>query len=240
MAAYKIKLIRQEEVAVGTSAFYFEKPEGFQFKPGQFLRFTHFDAPETDDEGNARNFSIASAPHEPQLMIATRTRDTAFKRVLRSLAPGSEIEIKGPYGKMTLHEDSSRPAVILTGGIGITPFRSIVYGATQSGLAHRLNLFYSNRRPEDAAFLDQFSRLTKINSNLLFVPTMTSTEVSADLWQGERGHIDADMVKRYVENLGSAVFYVAGPAGLVSAMRQILRDAEIKEDDIRAEEFSGY
>lgn len=240
MAAYKIKLIRQEEVAGGTSAFYFEKPDGFQFKPGQFLRFSLIDAPETDDRGNARNFSIASAPHEPELMIATRTRDTAFKRVLRSVPPGSEIEIKGPYGKMTLHDDSTRPAVILTGGIGITPFRSIVNAATQSGLGHRLNLFYSNRRPEDSAFLDHLSRLTKINSNLLFVPTMTSPELSADSWQGERGYIDADMVKRYVKNLRSAVFYVAGPAGLVLAMRQLLGEAEVREEDIRAEEFSGY
>src|SRR5689334_15199288 len=240
MATYKIKLIRQEEVAAGTSAFYFEKPDGFQFKAGQFLRFTLIDAPETDDEGNGRNFSIASAPHEPELMIATRTRDTAFKRVLRSTVPGAEIEIKGPYGRMTLHEDASLPAVILTGGIGITPFRSIVFAATQSGLGHRLNLFYSNRRPEDAAFLDQLSRLTKINSNLQFVPTMTASEVSADSWQGERGHISVDMLNRHVDNLKPAVFYIAGPASLVSAMGQILQEAGVKEDDIRAEEFAGY
>jgi ferredoxin-NADP reductase len=238
MATYNIKLIRQEEVAEGTSAFYFEKPDGFQFKPGQFLRFTLIDAPETDDEGTGRNFSIASAPHEPELMIATRTRNTAFKRVLSSMAPGAEIEIKGPYGRMTLHEDASRPAVILTGGIGITPFRSVVFAATQSGLGHRLN--HSNRRPIDAAFLEQLSRLAKINSNLQFVPTMTSSEVSADSWQGERGHINIDMLNRHVDSLRSAVFYIAGPAGLVSAMRQILRDAGVKEEEIRAEEFAGY
>src|SRR5690242_18065397 len=129
MGTYRIKLLRREEVADGTAAFFFEKPDGFQFNAGQFLRFNLIDPPETDEEGNSRSFSIASAPHEAELMIATRMRDTAFKRVLGSMAVGSEIEVKGPYGRMTLHEDASRPAVILTGGIGITPFRSIALEA---------------------------------------------------------------------------------------------------------------
>ena len=78
MATHKVKLKRREEVAEGTAAFYFEKPEGFQFKAGQFLRFSLIDPPETDAEGDSRSFSIASAPHEEDLMIATRLRDTAF------------------------------------------------------------------------------------------------------------------------------------------------------------------
>src|SRR5688572_423542 len=102
MASYKIKLHRREEVAEGTIAVYFEKPEGFQFRAGQFLRFTMIDPEETDPEGNSRTFSIASAPHEEELMIATRMRDSAFKRVLKTMPLGSEVEIKGPYGKMNL------------------------------------------------------------------------------------------------------------------------------------------
>src|ERR1041384_1039259 len=168
MPTHRIKkLLRREEVAEGTVAFYFEKPEGFQFAAGQFLRFSLIDPPETDDEGDSRSFSIASAPSEPDLMIATRISDTAFKRVLKSMPRGSEIEIKGPYGRMTLHEDVNRPAVFLTGGIGITPFRSIAVEAAKNAGDHRVHLFYSNRRPEDAAFLDEpgvrrrFSRLQR-------------------------------------------------------------------------------
>ena len=74
MATHKVKLTRSKQVAEGTVAFYFEKPEGFQFEAGQFLRFTLIDSPETDEEGDARTFSIASAPHEAELMIATRMR----------------------------------------------------------------------------------------------------------------------------------------------------------------------
>jgi ferredoxin-NADP reductase len=237
MATYKVKLKRSEEVAEGTAAFYFQKPEGFQFKAGQFLRFSLIDPPETDAEGDARTFSIASAPHEEDLMIATRVRDTAFKRVLKTMPPGSELEVKGPYGKMTLHDDPARQAVCLTGGIGITPFRSIALEAAHTSLAHRIHLFYSNRRPEDAAFLDELGGLEKLNPQFRLIATMTGPTPA---WSGETGYINDEMLARYIDDLKSPVYYVAGPAGLVTAMRKTLSEAEVSEADIRAEEFSGY
>jgi ferredoxin-NADP reductase len=203
MAAYKIKLKRREEVAEGTAAVYFEKPEGFQFKAGQFLRFTLIDPPETDPEGNSRTFSIASAPHEEDLMITTRMRNTAFKRVLKTMPLGSEIELKGPCGKMTLHDDPARPAVFLTGGIGITPFRSIGLDAARSGLPHRIHLFYSNRRPQDAAFLDQLTELEKVNPNYRLIATMTSAAASNPPWTGETGYINGEMLLRFIDDLKS-------------------------------------
>lgn len=240
MATYKIKLKRREEVAEGTAAVYFEKPEGFQFKAGQFLRFTAIDPPETDAEGNSRTFSIASAPHEEDLMIATRMRDTAFKRVIKAMPLGSEIEIKGPYGKMTLHDDATRPAVFLTGGIGITPFRSMALDAAQAGLAHRIHLFYSNRRPEDAPFLDQLAELEKINPHYQLIATMTSATASTSSWTGETGYITGGMLARYIDDLKSPVYYTAGPEGLVTAMRKTLSEAEVNESDIHVEQFTGY
>ena len=83
-----IKLQHRSEVAERTMAFYFEKPKDFHFEPGQFADLTLIDPPETDAEGNRRTFSIASAPHEERLTFATRMRDTAFKRVLRTLPLG--------------------------------------------------------------------------------------------------------------------------------------------------------
>src|SRR5438128_6003119 len=120
-------LKNKTEVARGTMAFYFDRPTGFHFEAGQFVDLTLIKPRETDDEGNTRSFSIASAPYEDDLMIATRLRDTAFKRVLKNFVVGSEIQIDGPFGSLVLHKDSARPAVLLTGGIGITPFRSIAF-----------------------------------------------------------------------------------------------------------------
>jgi ferredoxin-NADP reductase len=240
MATYKIKLKRREEVAEGTVAFFLQKPEGFQFKAGQFLRFNLIDPPETDAEGDGRTFSIASAPHEEDLMFATRMRDTAFKRVIKSMPLGSEIETKGPYGRMTLHEDAARPAVFLTGGIGITPFRSIALEAALTGATRPLRLFYSNRRPEDAAFLRELGHLEATNPNYLFIATMTSAAGSKLPWTGETGYINAGMLARFIDDLKAPVYYVAGPGGLVIAMQQMLTDAGVNEADIRAEEFAGY
>ena len=240
MASYKARLVRREEVAEGTVAFFFEKPDGFQFTAGQFLRFSLIDPPETDEEGDSRTFSIASSPHENDLMIATRMRDTAFKRVLKSMPLGSEIEFKGPYGRMTLHEDATRPAVFLTGGIGITPFRSIAFEAAAAGRSHRIQLYYSNRRPEDAAFLDELTEVSSSNPNYTFMPTMTAASGSSLPWTGETGHINAEKLARFVGDLKAPIYYIAGPAGMVKAMRAVLADAGVDEAAIRAEEFAGY
>jgi ferredoxin-NADP reductase len=173
-------------------------------------------------------------------MIATRMRDTAFKRVIKSMPIGSELQMRGPYGRMTLHEDPTRPAVFLTGGIGITPFRSIVLDAAHTGLSHHLCLFYSNRRPEDAAFLEELAQLAAMNPTYQFIPTMTSTAETKQPWTGETGYINADMLARFIDDLKSPVYYVAGPQGLVNAMRKTLAEAGVSEEDIQAEEFAGY
>jgi ferredoxin-NADP reductase len=148
------KLMRREEVAEGTMAFHFEKPSGFNYKAGQSADVTLANPPETDAEGNTRTFSIASSPFENELVFTTRMRDTAFKRSLKKVPLATEVKIGSAAGSFTLHENPAKPAVFLTGGIGITPFLSIVRQANHDRLPHNLYLFYSNRRPEDAAFLD--------------------------------------------------------------------------------------
>lgn len=240
MPKYKVRLIDRKEVAESTMAFYLDKPFNFEFKAGQFIDVTLIDPLETDAEGNTRTLSIASAPHEPYLMVATRMRDTAFKRVIKDLPLGSELEIDGPFGSFTLHNDSSRPAVFLIGGIGITPVRSILLDATERKLSHRLYLFYSNRRPEDAAFLYELINLEKENLNYKFIGTMTEMEKSQRIWNGETGYINKEMISRYVHDLMSAIYYLAGPSTMVSAMRKLLNEIDINDDNIKTEEFSGY
>ncbi len=237
---YSVQLKDRKEVASGTMAFYFEKPKGFDFKAGQFMELTLLDPPETDAEGNTRAFTIASAPYEADLMIATRMRDTAFKRVLKTLPPGSAVNMEGPFGVLTLHADAARPAAFLAGGIGITPFRSMVLAATKQSLARRLFLLYSNRRPEDAAFLDELEALGKQNPRYTLVATMTEMAKSARPWQGSTGYITREMVEKSVGQLTAPVYYIAGPPGLVKGMQNMLSEARIDRASIRAEEFSGY
>jgi len=233
-------LRRREQVAEGTMAFHFDKPAGFEFRPGQSIDLTLLNPPETDGEGNTRTFSIASASFDSDLMIATRIRDTAFKRVLTSMPPGSDIKIDGPGGSFTLHKNSAKPAVLLAGGIGITPFFSMIRQATQDRLSHQLYLFYSNRRPEDAPFLSNLGEIAKANANFHFIATMTEMSKSSRPWSGETGFINQEMLARHMANLQGPIYYIAGPPGMVAAMRQVLVQAAVDEDDIRTEEFPGY
>src|SRR6476660_6173667 len=163
MPIYKTRLLRKEEIADGTMAFHFEKPRGFAFKAGQFGDFTLINPIETDGEGNTRGFSLTSAPYEADLMFATRMRDTAFKRVLKTMEIGTEVSLDAPYGSFTLHNNSRIPVVFVSGGIGVTPVRSIVLQAAHDNLPHKIVLFDSNRRPEFSAFLDDLTEAQKAN-----------------------------------------------------------------------------
>jgi ferredoxin-NADP reductase len=237
---YKTRLRRREEVADGTMAFHFEKAGGFAFKAGQFGDFTLINPVETDAEGNTRGFSLASAPYEDTLMFATRMRDTAFKRVLKTMKIGTEVSLDAPYGSFTLHNNTRIPAVFLTGGIGVTPVRSIVLQAAHDNLPHRIFLFDSNRRPEDAAFLDELMNAQEKNPNYTFIATMTEMEESGRKWDGETGYINKVMLENHVGDLMFPIYYLAGPASMVTAMRRTLNDVGVDDDNIRTEEFSGY
>lgn len=240
MADYTIKLKEKKEVAEGTIAFIFEKPAGFEFKGGQHADLTLVDPPETDAEGPSRTFSIVSAPAEPFLEFATRMRDTAFKRVLGKAAAGLELKLEGPFGSMTLHKDAAKPAVFLAGGIGITPFMSILRQASAEQLPHKIFLFYANRRPEDAAFIDELRELAEKNPNFKLIGVMSQMDKSKSAWEGERGYVNADLLRKYLPDPAAPIYYLAGPPQMVAAMREIIPAAGGDEDSVRSEDFAGY
>jgi len=240
VSAYASRLLNRVEVAEGTIAFHFEKPTGFDFKPGQSADLTLPNPPETDAEGNVRTFSIASAPFEDQLMFATRMRDTAFKRSLKKMPLGTVVKMDSAMGSFTLHKKSAKPAVFLAGGVGVTPFSSIVRQADHDRAPHKLYLFYSNRRPEDAPFVEVLQNLEKTNPQFRFIATMTEMRRSKKTWNGETGRIDQEMLSKYLNELRGPIYYVAGPPALVGGMRKMLVASGVDEDDIRSDEFSGY
>lgn len=221
-------------------AFYFQRPADFVHEAGQNAVFTLIDPPLTDSLGPSRPFTVASAPHEPQLMIATRMRDSAFKQFLKSAPLGTAVRIDGPAGVMVLHDDATRPAVFLAGGIGVTPFLSMARHANRQRLAHRMQLFYSNRRVEDAPFLAELDALQKDNPNFRLVATMTGTSTSSRPWNGERRTIGRELLEAHVADLSAPVYYFAGPPGMAMAMQAMLGDLGIEQNDIRSEEFYGY
>jgi ferredoxin-NADP reductase len=217
MASQTSKLVRREEVPEGTMAFPFEKPSGFKFKAGQFADVALIAPPETDAEGNTRTFSIASSPFENELVFITRMRDTAFKRSLKIVPLATEVKIGSVAGSFTLHTNRGKPAVFLAGGIGITHFISIVRQAHHDRLPHKLYLFYSNRRPEDAPFFDTLQYLEKANPNFHLICTMTEMSKSKAEWKGETAPIDQEMLSRHLAILHGPIYYSAGPPAWLPA-----------------------
>src|SRR6185312_3326533 len=116
MPAFTTSFIGRETIARGTASIELARPAGFGFTAGQAINLTLLEPRETDAKGNSRTFSIASAPSEDSLQFATRLRDTAFKRVLGGLLPGTPVKLRGPMGSFTLPEDAARPVVMLAGG----------------------------------------------------------------------------------------------------------------------------
>lgn len=236
---YQVKLTQRITVAERTLAVHLEKPPGFTFRPGQYLELTLLNPGETDAEGNGRALSIASAPHEDFLMVATRLRDTAFKRVLTRLPLGTKVQIEGPSGSLTLHNNSARTAVFIVGGIGVTPVRSILLRAAHDHLPHKLLVFYLNRRTEDAAFLDELTALQQQNPNCRLIPVMTAAGTGS-AGPGEKGRFTPELLAKYKGDLASPVYYVVGPPGMVNGVHGLLNQTGVDDDDIRLEDFGGY
>jgi ferredoxin-NADP reductase len=236
----KARLIAADRIAEETAGFTFELPERLEFEAGQTCDLAIPSPRYVDEKGSSRTFSIASSPADmPRVLVATRLTGSAFKRALLDGGAGLEVEFDGPFGSFVLHKNVARPAYFFAGGIGITPFRSIIKDATERRLPIRMTLFYSNRTPASTAFLTDLEAWQRENRNFRLVATVTDPLEGAR-WAHNNRMMDAAFVKPHVEDLANAIHYLAGPPGFVKAMRAALGELGADPDSIRTEEFSGY
>jgi ferredoxin-NADP reductase len=239
MSTFDVQLRRREQIADGTMAFHFSKPTGFAFKAGQAVDVILVGEHAAEGDDGRHAFSLVSAPHESELAIATRMRDSAFKRTLRELPIGAPLQIDGPFGTLTLHKDASRPAVLVAGGIGITPFVGMLRHAAREPGQRPITLLYSNKRPEDSAFLAELQQLER-DRRIRLLATMTEMSRSALPWSGETRRVDEALLRSLRAEGETPVWYVAGPPAMVRGVQASLAAAGVDEDDVRVEEFHGY
>lgn len=237
---FRSTLVSRETAAEQTLALRFTRAEGFRFLAGQYLDVTVINAAERDAEGPVRSFSIASAPDEPDLQLVMRMRDTAFKRTLAALEPGAEVMLEGPAGDFVLPAGEERTRVFIAGGVGIAPFLSMLREARAGGRIGETILFYSNRRPEDTAFLPELEAIAHDLSGFRVVATMTRIAESAHPWRGETAHVDATMFARFLPSVRGPVYYVCGAPALIAGVRYELEQAGVPAGDIMIEMFGGY
>ena len=232
MQTFKTKLVAKEEIAEKTMEFVFEKPDMFEYEAGQHVNFKLPELNYKDKKGPRRTFTLVSSPRENVLKIATRYTGSGFKKTLLELPNKTELEFIGPMGQFVLDEDN--PAVFIAGGIGITPFKSMLTGLENNTFTIKIRLLYSNKTINRAAYYQYFTEYE--NNNFSFIPVFTGEKN----WPGESRRIDHSLMKEYNKNLSDSIVYLCGPPVMVQKLTEQLKNAKISQDRIRAESFSGY
>lgn len=235
----QLPLIEAKQESIDVKSFKFGLNEtSFNFKSGQYI-IMKLDV--VDERNGVRMFSLSSSPTETGFItISTKMTGSNFKNKLESINIGDKVDIRGPFGRFLLQEDYSKTAVMLAGGIGITPFRDMIKFATDKKLNLKIILLYSNRLPEEISFKKEFDGWQKINPNLKVVYTITRPEESRLKWEGVTGRIDAAMIKSNVKDMENCMFYVCGPPAMVDAMVTTLKNMGVSDNNIKIERFTGY
>jgi ferredoxin-NADP reductase len=235
----KARIKEKRDVAKRTLMVVFDLlGEEVDFQPGQYFWVTLLDPPYDDEKGPRRHITVVTSPTERGVLgLATRLRDSAFKRSLAALPEGTAVEVEQPKGSFVLPQETDRHYVFIAGGIGITVFRSMLRYIADEGLPHRVTLVHSNRDRESTAFYDELRELEAANPNLEIVYTMTQDSG----WEGETRRIDAEMLRDYLgEKLDSYTYLIAGPPAMVDGVAEALQGAGIPEDQVLPARFSGY
>ena len=224
--------MRSRPLTPTTHGVEVEKPKDFHFQPTQFT-FLQLDAPEGLD---LRPMSLATSPTRPHLEYGVRVADSAYKQAFTALRPGDAVVVQGPLGQYIL--DPTRPAVLLAGGIGITPLKGMAEFAADSKLTIPVRLIYSNRSVEEIVYRDELKVLE--SSNPMFRVFHTLTRPAPSSWAGKTGRVGAKLLFEATDSLDRPIYYLCGAPGFVEACCESLEVFGVSEADIRVELFRGY
>jgi ferredoxin-NADP reductase len=233
----KARIQEKREVAKGTLFVTFDVGgENVEFEPGQYFWVELLDPPYEDEKGPRRHITVVTSPTEGVLGLATRIRDTAFKRSLVEMPEGASVDVEQPKGSFVLPEDTSKQYVFVAGGIGITPFRSMLRYIADKGLDYDITLVYSNRDVESTAFLDELKELESVVPRCRVIFTMTDDPT----WEGDKRMLDAEVLRELLGDLESFDFMIAGPPPMAKSVEASLLEAGLSEGQVQSDSFSGY
>jgi ferredoxin-NADP reductase len=233
----KATVAEKREVAKATLLVLFAVDDYPDYRPGSYFWVELPDRGHSDEKGLRRHISLVTSPTDRGVVgLATRLRDSAFKRTLAELEVGAEVQVEEPKGSFLLPEDTEADYVFVAGGIGITVFRSMLRYIAHERLPYRITLVYSNRDRESAAFLDELEELERRIEGLRVVLTMTDEPG----WEGETRRLDADVLGDLLGGLDGKQLLIAGPPPMAEGVAGSLRAAGVPDDRVRADKFSGY
>jgi ferredoxin-NADP reductase len=224
----KLTLIEKKQETPEVTSFIFSSSEPLTWQPGQYLHYVLHHRP-TDDRGSDRWFTNAAAPFENHVMVTTRFADeksSSFKNKLFNLKEGKNIEIAVVEGDFTL-DDPEKEHVFIAGGIGVTPFRSILKQLDHDKKPINVTLLYANR-DQHIVYKDELESIAANNQNFK-IHYIFSPE-----------HIDEKKIKEFIPNIATPIFYVSGPEPMVDSLGEMLKKIGIQEDHIKQDWFPGY
>jgi glycine betaine catabolism B len=229
----RVRVLESPQLTPTIHGVRFEKPPGFEFEPVQFCGLEIRTA-----EGSIEYpMSLACSPTRPYLEFGARISDSPWKQAFAALKPGDDAEIDGAYGHFVL--DAASPAVLVAGGIGITPLKGMAEYAADRALPINVRLVYSNRNEEEIAYRSEIEELTRQNPHFEVYHTLTQAP-GGSTWTGRRGRIDSSLVTEASRGLTHPVYYVCGAPSMVQGTYRILQSLGIAPDRIRYEVFRGY
>jgi glycine betaine catabolism B len=229
----RVRVLESPRLTPTVHGVKFEKPTGFGFHPVQFCGLEL----STRDGPIEYPMSLACSPTRPYLEFGARVSSSPWKEAFAALQPGDIAEVDGAYGHFVL--DESSPAVLVAGGIGITPLKGMAEYAADRQLPVEVRLVYSNRDVEEIAYRSELEELTR--QNPLFQVYHTLTRPSEETaWAGRRGRVDSELLTEAARGLSDPVYYVCGAPGLVQGTYQLLQSHGISPERIRFEVFRGY
>lgn len=207
------------------------------FRAGQFLQLTL----KVHGQDQSKYFSLSNSPAEKNYIEFTKKMTgSEFSKSLAGLKLGDPVKIKMPLGVFVLDKAAPKHA-FLSGGIGITPIRSMLKDAFDSQLPVDMVLFYSNRTPEDIVFREELETMAKSHQNLKIVFSLDTPGACPAGWKGKCGFINAAMVKEELPDYAERIFYVCGPPVMVKTMVDLLQtQLQIPGSHIKHENFTGY
>lgn len=237
---FTLPFIKKEQVAKDTFSFFFDRSKfEFEYVPGQYIRMI-LPNDHPDDRGTSRFFTVASSPHlTDHIMITTKVIQSTFKYSLHDLTPGTEIQFYGPLGSFVLDVNEKAQHIYLAGGIGLTPYHSMLTYSAEKNLEIPQTLFVSFSTREEMVFYDELTHLKEKNKFLNAIYTISHPE-NSDGWSGETGRVSEAMIRKYVSLTGKEIYYISGPPAMVDATQGMVSKMGIDEEHIRIEHFSGY
>lgn len=235
---YLLTLSEKNNIALDTYDFAFATDSKPQFKPGQYLEWTlPHDHP--DNRGNRRYFTIASSPTESGLRLGVKfyQNGSTFKQTLAVLPKDGMLSAGSLAGDFTLPDDPKKKLVFIAGGIGITPFRSMIKYLMDKNEKRDIVCFYSNKTIQEIAYVDVFDEaIETIGLKMIY----TLTDDIPTTWRGGRGFVNADMIKREAPDYKERYFYISGPHGMVSAFEKTLAEMGVPKSQIKVDFFPGF